>query len=94
MLNINERNDVFAVADEEMENAMERAKEEENEKTLEEVFNIIAEMDDETFEKINDAEGLYWFGDSRERKNARARMVYNLSKYALTLDDWFRWVNW
>lgn len=38
MLNINEKNDVFAIYDEEMENAMESVKEEENKQAIRKLY--------------------------------------------------------
>ena len=59
---------------------------------FEEVKNIIAEMDDADFEKLNEAEGQYWnCFDRQASKRAYNRRRYWLAKIGITLDEWYEW---
>ena len=60
-------------------------------KNIETITNIITEMTDELFEKIQQAEDDYWDLDSKISRNGYKRMVYNLKKVDLTVDEWFAW---
>ena len=58
---------------------------------FETVKNIIAEMDDTAFEKLNEAEGQYWSLDRAESKRGYDRRRYWLAKIGITLDEWYAW---
>lgn len=63
-------------------------------KKLSEITNIVIKMPNETFNKINKANGDYFFGVSKEkRNNGYKRLVYNLKKCGLTLEEWELWAN-
>lgn len=62
-------------------------------KTLIVIRSIIIAMSDNDFGAIAAAEEDYWDTDRRVSRNGRKRMIYHLSKYDLTLDDWWRWAN-
>lgn len=62
-------------------------------KTFEEITTIISNMDDKTFETINEA----WFDMIMEsgatRRNARRRFLYNIKKVGLTEEEYDLWEN-
>lgn len=58
---------------------------------FEEVKNIIAEMDDADFEKLNEAEEQYWSLYRPESKRGYNRRRYWLAKIGITLDEWYAW---
>ena len=64
------------------------------EERFEEVIKIIAEMPEEDFEKLNEADGDYFSLDKAESKRGYQRRKYWLKKYNLTLDEWYAWVDW
>ena len=60
-------------------------------KSIEEIRKIVANMTDTRFDTINKAEGDYWELDRKTSHNGYKRLVYNLSKEGLTVDEWFAW---
>lgn len=60
-------------------------------KNITEITAIIANMEDTLFEKIMQAENDYWELDRKTSKNGYQRMVYNLRKVGLTVNEWFAW---
>lgn len=60
-------------------------------KDIETIRNIVANMSKERFNTINEAEYDYWELDSRTSRNGYKRLVYNLRKEGLTVDEWFAW---
>jgi len=62
-------------------------------KNITEITAIIVNMEDTLFDKIMQAEHDYWELDRKVSKNGYQRMVYNLRKVGLTVDEWFAWVN-
>lgn len=62
-------------------------------KNITEITAIITNMEETLFNKIAQAEHDYWELDSKVSKNGRQRMIYNLRKVGLTVDEWFAWVN-
>lgn len=60
-------------------------------KNINEISEIIANMDDTLFEKINEADGDQYDLDNRIARNARRRFLYNLKKIGLTEDEWDMW---
>lgn len=60
-------------------------------KNIKEIHEIICNMSDELFDRINKAEDDYWSFDKRQKWNGYKRMVYNLNKVNLTVDEWFEW---
>ena len=62
-------------------------------KTMETIRNIIAEMDNFDFDKLNMAEFDAWSLDKAEAKRGRQRRIYWLKKIGLTLDEWYAWCN-
>lgn len=62
-------------------------------KSIEIIRKIVAEMDETRFNTIVKAESDYWELDSKVSHNGYKRLVYNLSKCGLTVDEWFEWCN-
>lgn len=63
-------------------------------KTYEEIATIIREdMDDETFEVINEAWHDMILETGNVRRNARRRFLYNIKKVGLTEDEYDLWAN-
>lgn len=60
-------------------------------KNINEIHKIIRNMSDELFDRINKAEDDYWSIDKKQSRNGYKRMVYNLNKVNLTVDEWFEW---
>lgn len=60
-------------------------------KSIEIIRNIVNAMDDTRFNAIVKAEADYWELDSKTSANGRKRLVYNLRKVGLTVDEWFAW---
>lgn len=60
-------------------------------KNIEIIRNIVNAMDDTRFDAIVKAEADYWELDSKTSANGRKRLVYNLRKVGLTVDEWFAW---
>ena len=60
-------------------------------KNIETIRNIVNAMDDTRFDTIVKAEADYWELDPRVSANGRKRLVYNLRKVGLTVDEWFAW---
>lgn len=55
------------------------------------IIDIIANLDDTLFEKINDADTDQFDLDDRIARNARRRFLYNLKKTGLTEAEWELW---
>lgn len=53
----------------------------------EELNNIICEMDDNLFDRLNENDFDAFMGD----RNAQARFRRALNKAGLTKDEWYRW---
>ena len=63
-------------------------------RTYEEIDAIVANMEEDLFEKINEADDEMLFElDKRVARNAKRRLIYNLKKYDLTLEEWEEWTN-
>ena len=60
-------------------------------KNIETIRTIVANMTDKRFNAINKAENDYWELDHKVSRNGYKRMVYNLRKEGLTVDEWFAW---
>lgn len=61
-------------------------------KNLTIITKIIANLEDEVFERITEAEAEMWFGKTaRDRRNAKKRLAYNLNKNGLTIKDYLMW---
>lgn len=60
-------------------------------KNIEVIRDIIDTMDDSLFDKINKADYDYWDLDSKVSRNGRKRLVYNLKKVGLTVEEWWAW---
>lgn len=61
-------------------------------KNLTIINEIIANLEDEVFERINEAETEMWLGDTaKDRRNAKRRLAYNLNKNGLTIDEYIMW---
>lgn len=63
-------------------------------KNINEIHEIIRNMSEELFDRINKAEDDYWSIDKKRSQNGYKRMVYNLNKVNLTVDEWFEWCAW
>lgn len=48
-------------------------------------------MTDKDFDTIQNAQYDRWEMDRRIARNGMRRLVYNLNKYGLTVEDWDRW---
>lgn len=63
-------------------------------RTYEEIAVIVASMEEDLFEKINEADDEMLFElDKRVARNAKRRLIYNLKKCDLTLEEWEEWTN-
>ncbi len=61
-------------------------------KNLTIINEIIANLEDEVFERINEAETEMWLGKTaKDRRNAKKRLAYNLNKNGLTIDEYIMW---
>ena len=60
-------------------------------KNIEEIRTIIATMDDKLFDKINKADYDCFSNDVKERRNGKKRLIYNLKKVNLTVEEWDMW---
>lgn len=60
-------------------------------KTIETIREIVSNMSDNLFDTINNAENDYWDLDKRVSRNGYRRLVYNLRKAGLTLNEWWAW---
>lgn len=61
-------------------------------KNLTIINEIIANLEDEVFERINEAETEMWLGETaKDRRNAKKRLAYNLNKNGLTIDEYIMW---
>ncbi len=60
-------------------------------KSIETIRTIVANMTDKRFDTINKAENDYWELDPKTSRNGYKRLVYNLRKEGLTVDEWFAW---
>lgn len=59
---------------------------------MERINDIIVNMDDELFERINNAFYDYMnFFDKEVSRNGYRRMAYKLKKVNLSVDDWLAW---
>jgi len=63
-------------------------------KNLEEITAILAEVDDNTFDKIDDAYYDMILKSGNERRNARKRFLYNIKKIGITEEEYTEWSNW
>ena len=64
-------------------------------RNIEEIMNIVDNLSEEMFEKLNKADSDAWFSrDRRVRKNGRSRLLYNLKKVGLTEKEWDLWCAW
>lgn len=62
-------------------------------KTFEEITNIISNMDDKTFETVNEAWHDMILEEGKTRRNARRRFLYNIKKVGLTEAEYDTWEN-
>jgi len=60
-------------------------------KNIEVIRKIVNNMTETRFNTIVKAESDYWELDSKVSRNGYKRLVYNLSKEGLTVDEWFAW---
>jgi len=60
-------------------------------KNIEVIREIVNNMTETRFNAIVKAESDYWDLDSKVSRNGYKRLVYNLSKEGLTVDEWFAW---
>jgi hypothetical protein len=60
-------------------------------KNIEVIREIVNNMTETRFNTIVKAESDYWELDSKVSRNGYKRLVYNLSKEGLTVDEWFAW---
>ena len=60
-------------------------------KNIEVIREIVNNMTETRFNTIVKAESDYWDLDSKVSRNGYKRLVYNLSKEGLTVDEWFAW---
>lgn len=60
---------------------------------LEEITKLVAEMDDELFEKLNNdyCDWAYEVFDANARRNAKRRFDRDLVKAGLTLEEYEMW---
>ena len=60
---------------------------------LEEIIKLVAEMDDELFEKLNNdyCDWMYEVFDANARRNAKRRLNRDLVKAGLTLEEYEMW---
>lgn len=59
-------------------------------KTLTEIAEIIANLPDDLFNRLNDNDYLFEL-DPRERRNSKRRFDRALAKAGLTEIEWFMW---
>ena len=60
-------------------------------KSIEEISDILATIDNKLFDKLSHADYDYLDTDRRISRNGYKRLVYNLNKCGLTFDEWVAW---